>query len=457
MSQQYIPRAHNKAGIGFVINTPRCNLWFDPGLGKTGMVLSALDALLLAGSNKFPALVLAPKRVARRVWSDECEKWAHLNYLRVSKIVGEPKQRLAALHARADVYTINYENIPWLIEQLGKEWPFKTVVSDESTRLKGFRLRRGGKRAAALSKIAKLTSRWINLTGTPAPNGYQDLWGQMWFIDKGYRLGNSYTAFFKRWFDENPYDQSITPKPHAEKEIAELIADVTMSVKADDCFDLEPILHNPILVTMPAAARAQYNEMEQEYFAEVEAGLVDATNAADKCQKCLQIATGAIYTNKERTQWELLHDEKMDALKDLVEEMNGEPLLVIYWFKHDLVRLKKAFPKGRELKTEKDEDIWNSRQLEVAFVHPDSVGHGLSFQHGGCTMCFFSHWWALESYMQILERLGPVRQKQSGYNRRVVAHYLITEGTLDEDVIDRRNGKKTRMDALRERVRRKRQ
>ena len=296
---EYIPRSYAPAVVEFMLKTPRCNIWLDPGLGKTGISLCYLDLLWLAGSNKFPCLVVAPKRVARSVWSDEIDKFSRFHNLTIQKMIGDPETRLAALNTPADIYTINYENLPWLVDLCEDFWPFKIIISDESTALKGFRLRHGGKRAGALAKAAKYTARWINLTGSPSPNGLIDLWGQCWFIDMGQRLGTSFSDFKKRWFDEDKYAHSITPKSFAETQITELIADVTYSLRADEVFDLEPILHNPIYVELPPKARALYDQMENEMcIAFGDGEEVEAKTAADLSLKTLQIASGALYRRR---------------------------------------------------------------------------------------------------------------------------------------------------------------
>ncbi len=457
VAQEYKPRAHQERGRRHLLTTPRSNLWFDPGLGKTATVYDAADVLALAGSSSFPILVLAPLRVARDVWPFEVKKWAHLAHLKVSAIVGDEEAREEARLKKADVYTINYENIEWLVSRYAsKPWPYRWVVADESQRLQGFRLRKGAKRAAALAKAAKYTQRWTNLSGTPATNGLLALWGQMWFIDGGKRLGSSFTAFKNRWFIEDQYTKKVTPKVGARDEIAALIADVTLNVELKDVFDVPPILINQIYIDLPPAARALYRQMDKELVAELKKGTVDAANGADRTNKCMQIASGAIYTTKDRSAWEVVHDEKIKALQDLAQELQGHNLLVVYQHRHDKARIIKALPGARVLETKKDEDDWNAGKVRFLIVHPDSAGHGVNLQHGGHHVCLFSQTWNLEHYLQVIERVGPARQAQAGYDRRVALHLLIARNTYEEDAVDRRTTKKDVMDYLRDRVARER-
>jgi SNF2 family DNA or RNA helicase len=352
---------------------------------------------------------------------------------------------------KADIYTTNYENIPWLVEFWGKNWPYRAVVADESTRLKGFRLSHGGKRTAALSKVAKSTYRWLNLTGTPLPNGPVDLWGQMWFVDYGYRLGRTFTAFTDRWFDK--WEYSLTPRPGAEEEIMSLISDVTISIRAKDWFDdLDEPVPMPVYLDMPARARSVYDDMEAEMFAELDsADDVEAFTAATRNMKCCQMANGAVYTHQEGepVAWSLVHDTKLQALKDISDEVNNAPLMVVYNFKHDKERILKAFPEARVFESEQDRLDWNAGKIQKMLVHPDSAGHGLNFQDGGCIAVFFSQTWNLESRLQVIERIGPVRQLQAGHPRPVLSYELLMRDTTDEIMYERVATKATVQDTMR--------
>ncbi|WP_413725378.1 SNF2-related protein [Sodalis sp. RH16] len=450
----FSPRPYQDLIIDHTLGVPRSNVWAGMGMGKTVAALTALEDLFMAGSETRPALVLAPLRVARSTWPDEAEKWGHLRNIEMQPIVGTVKERLAALaNTNASVYTTNYDNLVWLVEALGDRWPFGTVIADESTRLKSFRLRQGGKRATALAKVVhKHVRRWMNLTGTPAPNGLIDLWGQAWFIDRGDRLGRTYSAFTSRWFNSIQFPgqqwSKLEVRPGAQEQMQAALSDVTISLDAADWFDINDPLPNVIRINLPPKARGQYQAMEKEMFLYLDGAGIEAPNAAAKTVKCLQIASGAIYTD-DVGNWAEVHDAKIQALDSIIAESGGMPVLVAYHWKHDLTRLLKAFPKGRHLdadpQTLRD---WNAGRIPVLFAHPASAGHGLNLQDGGNILVFFSHWWDLEQYQQIIERIGPTRQIQAGHKRPVFIHYIIAAGTADEMVMERRNSKRKVQDIL---------
>lgn len=440
------PRDYQGVIRDYVMSHPRCNVWCPMGGGKTVSTLTALDIVWLCGSKFRPVLVLAPKRVAVSVWPAEAKKWDHLKDMRISVIAGTPEQRAAAVEADADVYTINYENIPWLVEYCGDEWPFMAVMADESTHLKNFKLRKGGVRSTALSMVAKRTGRWVNLTGTLIPNGLLDLWGQQWFVDFGERLGRTYTAFKDRWFTTNPYTRKTEALPFASEQIMERLSDVTLIIPP---IVIEQPVRMEVPVTLPPHSRTLYSDMEDEMFMELGGLEVEAFTAAAKSQKCWQIANGAIYTNPERTAWSRIHDVKLDAMKDIIDETNGQPLIVVYQFRHDLERLKAAFPHARELRTTKDEDDWNAGNISMLVGHPKSMGHGLNLQDGGCIVVFFSMTWNLEHHDQVIERVGPLRQLQSGHPRPVLVYYIMATDTVDYAMRERLIEKASVQDALR--------
>jgi len=359
--------------------------------------------------------------------------------------------RREAADRRADIYTVNYENIPWLTEYLGEDFKFKTIIADESTKLKSFRLKQGSSRAHALSKVAFGAPRFIELTGTPSPNGLLDLWGQLWFLDRGKVLGKSFTAFRNRWFRPVNCGQFTRWDifPHSCKEIETAVAPLTVSLNAADWFDLQNFVIKDVPAYLPTKAMAQYKEFEKELFLELAKNKeVEALNAASKTIKCLQIASGALYTDEEHN-WHHIHDAKIEALESIINEAGGAPIIVAYHFKSDLERLLKHFPEGRFLDShQKTEDDWNKGKIPLLFAHPASAGHGLNLQYGGNIITFFSHWWDLEQYQQIIERIGPTRQAQAGFKRPVFIYNIKAEGTIDSVVIDRRNSKRSIQDSL---------
>jgi len=435
---KFVPREYQKIAINWLKDKPRCALFLQPGLGKTSTVLSTLDT--------FPVLIIAPLRVAQTTWPDEIKKWDEFSHLTVSIMTGAKAKREAALETEADIYTINFENLPWLVETLGNKWPFKTVVADELTKLKSFRLRQGGKQARALGRVAFTgIKRFIGLTGTPSPNNLTDLWGQMWFLDKGERLGRTFSIFTETYFNIAYDGFSLEPKEGAAAKIQNAIADLCLSIDPSRYFPTELPIVSTIAVDLPAKARVKYDEMLKEMYTEINDVGIEAFNAASKTIKCLQISSGAIYTEDG---YEVLHDEKLKALEEIIEETSS-PILVSYQFKSDLERLMKYFPKGRVL--DKDPQVitdWNAGKIPLLFAHPASAGHGLSLQHGGNVLVYFSHGWNLEHHQQILERIGPARQKQSGYDRPVYVYSIVGKDTIEADVIERLQGKATQQEIL---------
>lgn len=435
--------------VRYLLDTPRANLFAGMGAGKTPIVLTAFSALQLSGEAK-RGLVLGPKRVAANVWPNEPAKWRHLRHLRVQSVLGNPKQRIAALERPADLYTINYENLVWLVEYYGKRWPFDFVVSDESTRLR----RPSGKRFRAAKRIHKLPGRWVNLSGTPAPNGLMNLWGPNYLLDSGERLGTAYTRFRDHYFASDYMGYKWEPKNYAEEDIHDSIRDITMSVRVEDHLDIRDPVHLTIPVDLPPKALRQYREMERDMVLALERSDVEAANAAVLTGKCRQIASGAVYTD-DSGHYESIHDAKIDALESILEESAGEPVLVGYFFRSTADRLRRAFPQARMLDdSHETENDWNAGRIPLLLTHPASAGHGINLQHGGRRLVLFDTDWDLELYQQIVERIGPTRQHQSGYDRAVYVYHLAASGTIDDDVILRRHGKATTQEALMRAVRR---
>lgn len=454
MSQPWIAKPHQKIIVDYMYDTKRCNIWAAPGLGKSSSTYRFLDTLQLCGSNFFPVLVIAPLAVARDVWTAEQQKWTDFKGLRVVPIIGStPAARIAALMLRGDVYTINYENLVWLVEYFGDKWPFRIVVADESTRLRGFRQKQGGvhkgggtKRAGALATIAENTGRWINLTGTPSPHGLESLWGQQWFIDFGHRLGTSYSSFMKRWFIVEQYTQQVIPRENARAEIYEKLADCAIALRAEDWLDVKEPYFSEKRVNLPPEAMKLYKQMERKFFADMPGGQIVAFNAMTKSGKLIQMASGSVYDTETGTAHHL-HDAKIEALRSLYDEL-GENLLVVYHFKFEVGALLQEFPEARLYKGKQDEDDWNAGGVKMMLVHPKSAGHGLNLQHGGRAVCFFTNSWDLELRLQVLERIGPARQLQSGYDRVVLVYDIVASATIDLNVLDRLRGHATEQEAL---------
>lgn len=448
MREVFTPHNNQNKAIQHMLRHERCAVWASMGSGKTAATLTAVDILLTLEYIAPPVLVIAPLRVARTTWPDEVEKWFHLASLKVQPILGKEPQRLKALkNKEANIFTVNFENLPWLVKTLGEDWPFQMVIVDESTRLKGFRLKKGTQRARALAKVAhRKITRLVELTGTPSPNGLQDLWGQLWFIDGGRRLGSTYTAFTQRWFRPSHNGYGIEPMPYTQDQVQREVKDICITLDVKDDMDISEPIVTPIYVSLPEKAQEKYAEMEKEMFVELEKdGIthgIEALNAAAKTMKCLQLASGAAYVGVNNSTWVEIHDEKIQALESVIEEAAGMPVLVAYHFRSDLARLKQAFKQGRELnkdpQTIKD---WNEGKIPVMFAHPASAGHGLNLQHGGNILVFFSHNWDLEQFQQIIERIGPTRQKQAGYDRPMYIYHLLARGTMDEVVMKRRETK----------------
>ena len=459
---QFTARPYGALITNHILDVARCGVWAGMGMGKTVSTLNALDLLELVEPG--PALVCAPLRVAQSTWPDEAAKWRHLRNVAVTPIVGDVKAReraaLRALDFSASVFTINYENLPWLVDLLERwkrPWPFAKIVADESTKLKGFRLRQGTQRARALGRVAhKHAAHFVELTGTPSPNGLQDLWGQAWYLDQGQRLGRSFDAFRQRWFRPSFDGYGIEPLPFAQEQIEDAMRDLCLSLDARDWFDLKAPIVNTIRIDLPAKARALYDDMEKAMFAQIGEHEVEAFNAAAKTMKCLQLANGAAYVGEDGTQWAEVHDVKLQVLDEVIEEAAGMPVLVAYHFKSDLARLLKAFPKGRQL--DKDPQTlrdWNAGKIPVLFAHPASAGHGLNLQDGGNILVFFSVNWNLEEHQQIIERIGPTRQMQAGHDRPVFIHYILARDTVDEIVLARIETKREVQDLLLEALKRR--
>ena len=460
MPRELIPRPCMGPMIEHALLHPRYALWCFMGGGKTVTCLTLIDYLLLTGEVS-RVLVLGPKRVARSVWHEEATKWNHTCHLRVAPAVGEAPYRLRQLQSDAHVHTLNYENLPWLIQQIeaGKlTWRWDMVIADEATALSSFRTRQGGQRAKALAKFAWThVKRWVNLTGTPSLKRLESLWGQTWFLDRGQRLGLTFSAFENRWFGiSHPGASSFAKRvafPHSQTEIQTLLADICLAMDPKDWFPIKAPTVIDVEVTLPKEAMAIYKAMERDLFAKLKSGEVEAFSAASKSIKLLQLASGNVYLTQEtpdpnHTPWEAVHDEKLEALAEIIEE-TPLPVLVAYHFKPDKERILKRFPEARLIDTKRDEDAFKAGKIPIALVHPASIGHGVDgFQNVTNVMVFFGHWWGTEHRAQLIERIGPVRQLQAGFERPVFIYNIVAKGTVDRTVLDSHESKISVQDAL---------
>lgn len=433
---KFEPRAMQWPMIRVGLTLPRCALWASMGSGKTSAVLYILSVLSLI--RPFRALVVGPKRVIESTWPDQLQRFDEFHGLSFSVVAGDTKRcREKALMEDVSIYCINFENLQWLHDNKNRP-TFDVVVIDEATRIKSFRLRKGSKRAKALYQMCKedKVSRIIELTGTPGSNGLIDLWGQMYFVDNGVRLGKTFSAFTARWFDTIQTDvcTKYKPKPPAITEIPDLVKDVCVTVRTEDYYELEAPIERNIYIDFDEKLQKLYSVFEKEMFARIGEADVGAVNAGVLTQKCLQFTSGAIY-GEERELIDV-HDLKIAALESLIEEMNGEPIIVAYHFVHEIDRIRKHFPGAVVFSETKDaESRWNAGETPLLLLHPMSAGHGLNLQWGGRTMVFFTNWWAPEPRQQIIERIGPLRQKQAGFDRSVYVYNLVIRGTIDERVL----------------------
>lgn len=424
----YQPYNYQRQATAFIETHPQTAILLGMGLGKTVITLTAIWNLLLDSFLVLRVLIIAPLRVARDTWPTEAQKWDHLAGLTIAIAIGTKQDRLDALARNAMVTVINRENVPWLVKQLGSTWPFDMVVIDELSSFKNHR----AQRFKALATVRPRISRIVGLTGTPASNGLMDLWAQFRLLDEGQRLGRFISHYRNRWFvpDKRNGMQIFTYKPRqgAEDEIYAAIGDITLSMRTTDHLQLPELTVTTTAVTLSGRERAVYERLRDEMVLDLDGQIVDAANAAVLSGKLLQLASGAIYD--EHGNVIEVHDRKLDALEDLIEAANGQPLLVAYWFKHDATRIRQRFPGARELKTSSDIEAWNARQTPLALIHPASAGHGLNLQAGGNLLVWFSLTWSLELYQQTNARL--YRQGQS---QPVTITHLATTGTLDDAVL----------------------
>ena len=428
----YHPHDYQKYSIEFVKTHPIAALLLSMGLGKTSTTLTALDDLLFDSFEIHKVLVIAPLRVTK-VWLDEVKKWNHLNYLRCSLVVGTEQERKRALWANADIYIINRENVQWLIDESGIPFDFDTLVVDELSSFKNFKT----KRFKSLMKVRPMVKRVIGLTGTPTSNGLMDLWSEFKLLDQGKRLGRFITNYRDQYFRPDKRNGQVVfsykPLPFAEDAIYDKISDITISMKANDYLNMPELISNHIEVEMSEKEMKVYQELKQELVITLGDEDVTASNAASLSKKLTQMANGAIYLDNHESA--IIHDRKLDALEDLIEAQCDKPVLVAYWFKHDLDRIKNRLEElkvnFKEIKTEASIEDWNKGNIEVGLIHPASAGHGLNLQEGGSTLIWFGLTWSLELYEQTNARLYRQGQK----DRCVVIEHIVTKGTIDEQII----------------------
>ena len=424
---KYYPHDYQRYATDFIINNSISAVLLEMGLGKSVISLSAINELMLDYFDVSRTLVIAPLRVAISTWPEEIKKWEHLKYLSYSVVTGSERERLDALKKPAHIYIINRENVDWLITKSGFKWSFDMVVIDELSSFKSYQ----AKRFKSLLKARPKVKRIVGLTGTPSSNGLMDLWAEFRLLDMGERLGRYITHYRQNFFIPDKRNQqmifSYKPKDGAEKQIYSLISDITISMKSKDFLKMPECVLNEVEVYLSEKERRLYDRLKADMVLKLEDEEIDTVNAASLSNKLLQMASGAVYNDDKESIH--IHDRKLDALEDLIEGANGKPVLIAYWYKSDLKRIKDKFD-VKELKTSGDFKEWNQGKIPVAIIHPASAGHGLNLQAGGSTLIWFSLTWSLELYEQTNARLYRQGQKET-----VVIHHILAKGTIDEDVM----------------------
>ena len=465
--------------VDWLMSVKRGGLWAGMGIGKTSASLVVLDWLKILGELdvRHPALIVGPMRVARDTWPDEVRKWDQFRDLSITPLVGTPAERVELLRRPSHLFTVSYELAPWLVEQWVERWPYRIVIADESDRLKGFREKskhgtkleseksgRSGKRAHQLARIAHNgTDRWINLTGTPAPAGLKDLWGQTWYLDRGLRLGRTFGAFQQRWFRKKwNSDYGMEPMPHSDAEIHGLLKDIYLTVDPKDYFDLKDPIYTRVSVTLPPPARKLYQKARDEMYIALEELVqregINIVNAGVLMQKCLQIANGAVYVDKVTREWAHVHDAKLEALDSIVHEAGGAPIMVAYNFRSDRDRILKAFPAAVDISTTEGLAAFKSGKRTIGVAHPKSMGHGIDgLQYVTNILVFFGHDPKTGERMQFIERAGPMRQLQAKLDRPVWVYDIVAKDTEDENVMRIHHENKSVQDVLLDAMNRRRQ
>ena len=444
---EFKPHPYQQYAIEYIEEHPTAALFLECGLGKTAITLSALQSLMLDSFEVKRCLIVAPLRVARDTWPAEIEKWDHLKGLTFEVAVGDEKTRIAAIknamRNNTRIVIINRENVPWLIANT--PWIYDMVVLDELSSFKSSK----ALRFKALRKIRPRIERIVGLTGTPAPNGYMDLWAQFRILDQGERLGKFITHYREEYFTLDPFKKfaDYEIKPDSAKRINDKISDITVSMQAVEHLKMPELLKQQEIITMSESEYGRYQELKRKKVLQLGDEKVTAKNAASLCGKLSQLANGAIYDEEGKILE--VHERKLDALEDLIEEANGKPTLVAYWFKHDYERIKKRIPGVREIKTSEDIKDWNDKKIKVGLIHPASAGHGLNLQQGGSYMIWFGLTWSLELYEQTNARLWRQGQK----SQTVVIKHIIAKGTVDEMIYEALINKHVTQSALMNAVR----
>jgi SNF2 family DNA or RNA helicase len=424
---QYSPHEYQTYATNFILEHPVAAVLLEMGLGKSVITLTAIYELMLNRFEVQKVLVIAPLRVARDTWPAEIEKWEHLKGLTYSVSIGTEAERLAALRRPAHLYLINRENVDWLITKSGIPFDFDMVVIDELSSFKSH----AAKRFKSLLKVRPTVKRMVGLTGTPSSNGLMDLWAEFRILDMGQRLGRYITHYRNNFFVPDKRNQqmvfSYKPRPGAEDAIYRLISDITISMKSADFLKMPKCIINEVPVALSEKEWSVYQALKEDMVVDLKDEEIDAVNAAALSGKLLQMANGAVYNEEKEVIH--IHDRKLDALEDLIEGANGKPVIVAYWYNHDLQRIKERFS-VREIKTSQDIKDWNNGEIPVAVIHPASAGHGLNIQFGGSMIIWFGLTWSLELYQQTNARLW-----RQGQQSTVVIHHIITKDTIDEDVM----------------------
>lgn len=430
---------YQERAVAFIKDGTSCALWVDMGLGKTITVLTAL-ADLFDRFEVVRALVIAPLRVARTTWPTEIAAWPHVSHLSATVIAGSPADRRGLLDSDgAQIHIINRELVPWLVTACGKDWPYDVVVIDEASSFKSS----SAKRFKALRRVLPTIDRVIELTGTPASNGLLDVWSQIFLLDRGERLGKTFSGFRNRYFDSDFHGYSWTIKEGAADEIYDRLRDVCLTLSAEDYLRMPDRIDNMVRVAIPPKARSSYEELEREFLTEIDDQDVAVIHAAALSNKLLQFANGAIYTDDEGA-WTAVHDAKLDALESLVGEASGEPLLVAYSYRTDAERIVDRLPQAEMLGRDPETIArWNRGDIPILLAHPASAGHGLNLQHGGRTIVWFGLNWSLELYQQFNGRLH-----RQGQERPVIVHHIVADDSVDGTVLAALARKDTTQKAL---------